>query len=193
MACSSNFGNMFSATVAVLYLPFLPMLPLQIILNNFIYDFSQITIPTDNVDDEWTKKPRKWNINFIKKYMMVFGPISSVFDIALFVILYGVYHVDGPTLQTAWFMFSLATQTMGIFIIRTRHTPFVKSFPSMSLFMSSIMCLVAGWVLPYIPLGMVFKFTPLDAHIVWTVVGVQIAYLVALEIVKKWFYKKYEY
>ena len=194
MACSSNLGNMFSATVAVLYLPFLPMLPLQIILNNFIYDFSQITIPTDNVDDVWTKKPRKWNLAFIRKYMIVFAPISSLFDILLFFILFGIMHVGAGTLQTAWFMESLATQTLGVFIIRTQYSPLSgKSFPSMSLLVSAIMCLVVGWVLPYIPLGHVFEFDPISGSVLAVVIGLTLVYLVTLEIGKRFFYKVNEY
>ena len=194
MACSSNLGNMFSATIAVLYLPFLPMLPLQIILNNFIYDFSQITIPTDNVDDEWTKKPRKWNLAFIRKYMTVFGPISSLFDILLFFILFGVMHTSAGTLQTAWFMESLATQTLGVFIIRTQFSPFSgKTFPSMSLLVSAIMCLLVGWILPYIPLGHVFSFEPISGSVLWVVIGLSVAYFATLEIGKRIFYKVNNY
>ncbi|HLP79618.1 MAG TPA: magnesium-translocating P-type ATPase [Acidobacteriota bacterium] len=192
MACSSNLGNMFSTTIVLLYLPFLPMLPIQIILNNFIYDFSQITIPSDSVDEEWTLKPRRWNLEFIKKYMMFFGPLSSLFDIILIVILFEFLHVQSGILQTAWFMFSLATQTLGIWIIRTQHSPF-KSKPSLPVAMTSILGLGLGWLLPYTTFALIFKFQPLPLTVIGIIVGVLVAYLSALELMKRWFYKRYAY
>ena len=129
MGLSSNFGNMFSVAVASFLLPFLPMLPLQILLNNFLYDFSQTTIPLDNVDKEMIRKPKRWDLKFIKKFMFLFGPISSLFDITTFVVMYFVFRASAPLFQTGWFLESFATQTLVIFIIRTQKIPFVQSRP----------------------------------------------------------------
>jgi Mg2+-importing ATPase len=126
MGTSSNFGNMLSCALASLFLPFLPMLPIQILLNNFMYDVSELTIPTDNVDSEYSEKPKKWDISFIRKFMMCLGPISSIFDLLTFFVMLTVFNAwSNPFLfQTAWFIESLATQTLVIFVIRTRKTPF---------------------------------------------------------------------
>lgn len=193
MTLSSNFGNMFSAAGAVLFLPFLPMLPIQILLNNLIYDFSQITIPTDNVDEEWTKKPKRWNLPLLKKFMYVFGAISSIFDFITFFVLYFVIKSAAPVFQTAWFMESLATQILVIYVIRTKQTPFIKSRPSMLVVLSSIGCLALGWILPYTAIGRYFKFMPIPFHILLILAGIVLVYLVVVQLTKKWFYAKYDF
>ncbi|VVB59996.1 putative copper-exporting P-type ATPase A [uncultured archaeon] len=191
MALSSNFGTMFSATGAVLFLPYLPMLPIQILLNNLIYDVSQTAIPTDNVDEEWTQKPKRWNMDFVKKFMYVFGPLSSVFDFITFFILFLVIRASAPVFQTGWFIESLATQTLVIHIIRTKDTPFIKSTSSRLLVLSSVICLALGVILPYTSLGKVFGFEPLPGNILFILAIIVLAYLSAVEIVKKWFYTKF--
>ena len=134
MGTSSNFGNMFSMAAASIFLPFLPMLPTQILLNNFLYDASQLAIPTDNVDENLALRPRRWKIDFIRNFMVVMGPISSVFDFLTFaILLYGFHAFNNDALfHTGWFVESLATQTMVVFIIRTAGNPF-KSRASMQL------------------------------------------------------------
>ena len=127
MGTSSNFGNMFSVAGASLFLRFLPMLPIQILLNNLLYDLSESTIPTDNVDDSYTRTPKKWDLDFIKKFILVFGPISSVFDFITFFILLFVFTADAALFQTAWFVESICTQTLVIFVIRTEFVPFYRS------------------------------------------------------------------
>jgi P-type Mg2+ transporter len=189
---SSNFGNMFSATGSVLMLPFLPMLPIQILLNNLIYDFSQITIPTDNVDEEFIQKPRKFNMSFIKKFMVVFGTISSIFDFLTFIILFWVFHAFGPTFQTGWFLLSLTTQTLVMFIIRTKK-PFFKSTPSKYLLLSSILCVLLGWSIVFTSFGRIFGFEVLPINIVFVIVGLVASYLTTVEIVKRLFYRKYSF
>ncbi len=124
MATSSNFGNMFSAAAASAFLSFLPMLPTQILLNNLLYDGSQMTIPTDNVDEEMLARPSAWNIGFIRSFMMFFGPLSSIFDFATFAVMIGVLHAHAPEFRTGWFVESLATQTLVIFVIRSRRCAF---------------------------------------------------------------------
>ena len=123
MGTSSNFGNMLSMASASLFLPFLPMLPLQILLNNFLYDLSQVPIPSDRVDATYTLKPKRWNVAFIRRYMLVIGPLSSVYDFLTFAVMLGVFHADERLFRTGWFVESLATQTLVIFVIRTAGRP----------------------------------------------------------------------
>jgi Mg2+-importing ATPase len=191
MGLSSNFGNMFSMTGAIFFLPFLPMLPVQILLNNLIYDFSQVTIPSDNVDREWIAKPRKWDLDFIKKFMYVFGPISSIFDFLTFFILFHMFKVGASAFQTGWFMESLATQTLVVHIIRTRQIPFLQSRASRFLIISTIAAVVVGWLIPFTFVGKIFQFSPLPIPILLTIIALVIIYLALVEIVKRVFYKKY--
>ena len=143
MGTSSNFGNMFSVTVAAAFLPFLPMLPSQILLNNLLYDSSQMTIPTDHVDDEQLARPSHWDIGFIRRFMIRFGPISSVFDFATFAVMLWGFHAAAPLFRSGWFVESLATQTLIVFVIRTRRVPFLRSRPSRPLLVS-VIAVVAG-------------------------------------------------
>jgi len=193
MGLSSNFGNMFSVLGAVIFLPFLPMLPVQILLNNFIYDISQITIPSDNVDKEFIQRPKRWNMNFIKRFMIVFGPVSSIFDFLTFFILFAVFKSAEAVFQTGWFIESLATQTLVIHIIRTKQLPFLQSKASKPLLISTIACVAIGWILPYTPIGKFFGFAPLPWYIVLVLAGLVLVYLVIVEIVKRLFYKKYDF
>ena len=193
MGLSSNFGNMFSAAGAVIFLPFLPMLPIQILLNNFIYDFSQITIPSDNVDKDWINKPKRWNLRFIKKFMYIFGPISSLFDFITFFILFFVMHASAGVFQTGWFIESLATQTLIIHFIRTKKTPFVDSMPSIYLLISTIVCVAVGWIIPITPVGKFFGFEPLPWFMYLAIIGIVISYFIVVEIVKRIFYKNNEF
>ncbi len=193
MSISSNFGNMFSAAGAVLFLPFLPMLPTQILLNNLIYDVSQFAIPTDHVDREELLKPKHWNFEFIKKFMYVFGPISSLFDFLLFGILFFVLHVSIGVFQTAWFIESLATQLLVIHIIRTRKIPFVKSKPTFFLLASSLFFLCMAILIPYTSFGSYFKFVQLPLPILLLIAGIVCVYLFCVQIVKTWFFKKWMY
>ena len=132
MGTSSNFGNMFSMAVAFVFLPFLPMLPTQILLNNFLYDLSQVTIPTDNVDQTFIQQPQRWDIQMIRDFMIFIGPISSIFDFVTFFVLLRVFHASEQLFHTGWFVESLATQTLVLFVIRTRGNPF-RSRPSRPL------------------------------------------------------------
>ncbi len=192
MGISSNFGNMFSFAGAVIFLPFLPMLPVQILFNNLIYDFSQITIPSDNVDEEYIEKPKKWNLQSIKRFMWTFGPLSSFFDFLTFFVLYWIFKSPATVLQTGWFLESLATQTLVIHIIRTKKTPFFESIASNYLLLSSIACVAFGWLMPFTPIGKFFGFTPLPLYIIVVLLCITLAYLIAVEIVKRLFYFKYD-
>lgn len=193
MGLSSNFGNMFSVAPAVLFLPFLPMLPIQILLNNFIYDCSQITIPSDNVDADFIQKPKRWNMKFIKMFMILLGPISSVFDILTFLLLLFVFKVPAAMFQTGWFIESIATQTLVIHVIRTKKKPFIESTANPKLLFSSIFAVVVAWIIPFTPIGTFFKFQPLPWYIMLTIVGLVAVYLILVEMAKRLFYKKYDF
>lgn len=189
MGLSSNFGNMFSMAAAAVFLPFLPMLPAQILLNNFIYDFSQVTIPSDKVDAEMIRLPKKWNLQFIRRFMITFGILSSVFDLITFYIFYSVFKASESQFQTAWFLESLTTQTLVIHFIRTHQTPFIQSTASRPVLISTTLCVIAGWVIPYSPLHLFFKMEPLPVHMVLPIVGLVLAYLILVEFTKRIFYK----
>lgn len=193
MGLSSNFGNMFSVLFAIFYLPFLPMIPIQILLNNFIYDFSQVTIPSDKVDADWIRKPHKWNFAAVKKFMYVFGPISSLFDIFTFILLFSVFHLTPSQFQTGWFLESLATQTLVIHIIRTRHLPFIQSRASKFLLGSTLIATAIGWIIPFTHLGKLFHFSPLPPYVLFSIIGIVLCYLCVIEITKRIYYKKYQF
>jgi P-type Mg2+ transporter len=190
MGLSSNFGNMFSMLAAVFFLPYLPMLPVQILLNNLLYDCSQVTLPMDNVDKEWLQKPRRWNFSYIKKFMLTLGPVSSIYDVTTYLILFFVFHANASVFQTGWFMESLATQSLVIHFIRTQKLPFIQSMPSKWLLISTFTIVTVGWIIPYTAIGAYFQFSPLPWYMVATIVGIVLVYLVHVEIVKRFFFKR---
>jgi Mg2+-importing ATPase len=192
MGTSSNFGNMFSVAGASLFLRFLPMLPIQILLNNLLYDISESTIPTDNVDESYIRTPKKWDMDFIKKFIMIFGPISSVFDFLTFFILLFVFTADAALFQTAWFVESICTQTLVIFVIRTRVVPFYRSRPSRLLVASTVLIVAVACILPFTIVGSIFGFVPLPASFFVVLTALVIGYLIIVELVKRWFYIKYD-
>ncbi|MEM3369766.1 MAG: magnesium-translocating P-type ATPase [Candidatus Micrarchaeia archaeon] len=187
MGISSNFGNMFSAAGASIFLPFLPMRPIQILLNNLLYDFSEMTISTDNVDEEYTKKPKRMDVKFINDFMIFFGPFSSIFDFLTFGVLIFVFNASESLFQTAWFMESLCTQTLIIFIIRTKK-PFYKSRPSLLLTLSSLLVVALAVMLPYTFIGSYFQFTPPPMSFLLFLVGFVLVYLGLVELFKARFY-----
>ncbi len=145
---------------AFVFLPFLPMLPTQILLNNFLYDLSQVTIPTDNVDATFIQKPQRWNIKLIRDFMIFIGPISSIFDFLTFLVMLAIFHAAEPLLHTGWFVESLATQTSVLFVIRTSGNPF-RSRPSLPLTITVLTIVALGLILPFTPLAVPLKFVPL--------------------------------
>ena len=189
MATSSNFGNMFSMAAATLFLPFLPMLPLQILLNNFLYDLSELPLPLDHVDEQDLAHPRRWDMGFIRDFMMSIGPISSIFDFLTFWLLLKVLHADETLFHTGWFVESLATQVLVIFVIRTRGRPFA-SRPHPALLLTSLGIVGVAMVLPFTPLAGMLGFTPLPPEFFGLLAGLMIVYLVLVEIVKRWFYRR---
>jgi len=193
MGASSNFGNMFSMAGSSLILPFLPMFPIQIILNNFLYDASQVAIPSDDVDEEYLLKSRTWNIKYVMKFMMYFGPLSSVFDYLTWGIMIFIYHANQATFATCWFIESMCTQLLVIHIIRTGKIPFIESWPSPFLIFTSIYITSIALVLPYTPLGAYFKFVmPPGSFFLFLVLIVGI-YLWSVQMLKTWFVRKYGY
>jgi P-type Mg2+ transporter len=189
MSTSSNFGNMFSAAGASAFLSFLPMLPTQILLNNLLYDVGQLAIPTDRVDEEVLARPSAWNIAMVKRFMLVFGSVSSLFDIATFVVLLKVLHATQREFRTGWFVESLITQTLIIFVIRTRRVPFFRSRPSIALMIVPSAFAAIGIALPFTGLAHVLGFTPLPARFFAIQIGMILAYVVLVEKAKQWFFK----
>ncbi len=188
MATSSNFGNMFSAAGASLFLTFLPMLPSQILLNNLLYDVGQLAIPGDRVDPEVLARPAAWDITFVRRFMSVFGPISSIFDFLTFFVMLSVLHATHTEFRSGWFVESLATQTLVVFLIRTRRIPFIHSRPSTAMIILPITCATIGAILPFSPLAHTLGFSPLPLEFFLILVGMIITYLVLVEITKARFY-----
>ncbi len=189
MGTSSNFGNMFSMAGAFVFLPFLPMLPAQILLNNFLYDLSQVTIPTDNVDATFIQKPQRWNIKLIRDFMVFIGPVSSIFDFLTFFVLLAVFHASAELFHTGWFVESLATQTLVLFVIRTVGNP-LRSRPSKPLTITVILVVLFGLIIPYTPLAGPLKFVPLPGLYFLFLAGMIITYLILVEIVKRWLMRR---
>jgi Mg2+-importing ATPase len=189
MGTSSNFGNMFSAAGASLFLSFLPMLPSQILLNNLLYDVSELTIPTDRVDEELLRRPEHWDIGFIRRFMAFFGPISSLYDFGTFAVMLLVFHAHGPLFRSGWFVESLATQSLVVFLIRTRRVPFFKSRPSRPLFATTLAVVAVGIAIPYSPLAHVLGFQALPLLFLGILTGMTVTYLGLVEFGKTRFFK----
>jgi Mg2+-importing ATPase len=192
MATSSNFGNMFSAAGASLFLSFLPMLPSQILLNNLLYDVGQLAIPTDSVDPEVLARPSAWDITFVRRFMAVFGPVSSVFDFMTFYVMIVILNARHNEFRTGWFVESLATQTLVIFVIRTRRVPFTRSRPARAMIALPVACATVGAILPFTPLAHVLGFAPLPLAFFLILIAMIAGYLVLAEAVKARFYKVQE-
>ena len=193
MAASSNFGNMFSVVGASAFLPFLPMLPIQVLTNNLLYDFSQTTIPTDEVDADWLTRPRKWEIGGILRFILFIGPISSIFDyLTFFMMLYVFNCWDNPALfHTGWFVESLFTQTLIIHVIRTNKIPFLQSWASWPLIVTSIVIVTVGALLTVSPLADALGFVPLPP-LYWLLLAIiLVCYVVLTQLIKSWFYRRF--
>ena len=189
MATSSNFGNMFSAAGASAFLSFLPMLPSQILLNNLLYNAGQLVIPTDRVDAETLTRPAAWDMKFIRRFMSIFGPISSIFDFVTFWVMLSVLHADHVEFRTGWFVESIATQTLIVYIIRTRRVPFFKSRPSLAMMAVPTGAALVGAVLPFTGLAHLLGFTPLPGIFFLWLFAMVVVYLVLVEVAKTYFYR----
>jgi Mg2+-importing ATPase len=197
MAASSNFGNMFSVLGGSLFLPFVPMLPIQVLTNNLLYDFSQTTIPTDQVDVDWLTRPRKWAIGEIRRFIIFIGPISSIFDYMTYFIMLYVFHTlknvgnDAALFHTGWFVESLFTQTLIIHVIRTNKIPFIQSRASKALLATSLIIVAIGAYLPYSPLAGALGLVALPRLYWLLLAGMLLCYVVLTQVVKTWFYHRF--
>jgi len=184
MGTSSNFGNMFSMAAASVFLPFLPMLPTQILLNNFLYDLAQVTIPSDNVDDSYLRRPQHWDMRVIRDFMLFIGPISSLFDFLTFYTLLRYFHAGERLFHTGWFVESLATQTLVLFVIRTMGSP-LRSRPSRSLTLTTLLIVGVGVVLPMTPLATLLGFTTLPMSYFAFLIPATVTYLLLVDVAKR--------
>ena len=195
MSASSNFGNMFSMLGASALLPFLPMAPVQILLNNMLYDLSQTAVPTDSVDPEYLQSPRGWDVKGLARYIFCIGPISSIFDYLTFALLWFFLHANSvemsPLFQTGWFVESLLSQTLVVYVIRTGKIPFKDSRPSLPLVLTTLFVCGVGIVLPYTIIGMQFEMTPLTLQYWYAIACLLPCYLLLTQLVKMWFLKKW--
>ena len=184
MGTSSNFGNMVSMAAASLFLPFLPMLPTQILLNNFLYDLAQVTIPTDHVDRAYTLQPHRWDVRGIRNFMLWIGPLSSLYDFLTFFVLLRLFHAPERLFHTGWFVESLATQTLVLFVIRTAGRPW-RDRPSWPLALTTVGVVIVGAVLPWTPLAGLLGFQPLPLAFFGFLLGATATYLLLVELVKR--------
>ena len=190
MATSANFGNMFSMAGASLFLPFLPLLPKQILLTNLLTDFPEMTIATDSVDAEFVAKPRRWDIGFIRSFMMAFGALSSVFDYLTFAALMWVLHASPALFRTGWFVESVISAAVVVLVVRTRR-PFFRSVPGKFLVIATVATVIVATALPYTPVGVkLFGFTPLPGLFLAMTGGIVALYILSAEALKRVFYKR---
>jgi len=189
MATSANFGNMFSMAGASLFLSFLPLLPKQILLTNLLTDFPEMTIATDSVDREMLGQPRRWNIKFIRNFMLVFGLLSSVFDYMTFGVLLLVLHASVAEFRTGWFVESVVSASMIVLVVRTRGS-FLKSKPGRALLTATGLVALVTIILPYTPLGTLFGFAPIPIPYLLTLLLIVVLYIISAEMAKNFFYKR---
>jgi Mg2+-importing ATPase len=191
MASSANFGNMFSMAAASLFLPFLPMLPKQILLINFLTDLPEIAIASDHVDTSWVDRPRRWDIAFIRRFMLVFGPLSSIFDLLTFGFLLWAAKTDQVLFHTGWFIESVISAGIVVFAVRTR-LPFLRSRPSQAMLVMTLLVAGIALVLPYTPLAELLGFSPLPLTYLLPIFGIVGLYFLSAELAKRWFYQRFE-
>lgn len=197
MGTSSNFGNMFSMLGASALLPFLPMLPIQLLVQNLLYDLSQLAIPFDRVDPEYTVRPRQWKTSEIARFMVVLGPVSSLFDYATFAVMYFVFSARAPEhqalFQTGWFVEGLLSQTLIVHLIRTPKRPFLQSTAALPLLLTTAIIVAVGILLPFSPIGPMLGLVPLPARYFGWLVAILVGYALLTQAVKSWFVGRYGY
>jgi Mg2+-importing ATPase len=197
MAASSNFGNMFSVLGASAFLPFLPMLPVQILTQNLLYDISQVSIPWDRMDPEFIEKPQKWNASGINRFMLFIGPISSIFDYATFAVLYFVFKANSPAqqslFQSGWFVEGLLSQTLIIHMIRTRKIPFIQSWATFPVVALTTLVMAVAVLIPFSPFAEVLRMQPLPLSYFPWLAGILFCYCLLTQLVKTWFIRKFKY
>lgn len=192
MATSFNFGEVVSVIIASALLPFLPETPIQLLVEGLLYDFGQMTIPFDNVDKEFVDKPKKLDIKDLKRFMIFMGPVSSVFDLVVFALLWFVFMVrDVVHFQTIWFTYSIVSNLVGMHIIRTAKIPFIQSNANKAVYISSILLIVVGILVPFSTLGVAIGLVPIAAKYIWMIFGVTLLYCILASFAKKIYIKKY--
>lgn len=195
MTASSNFGNMFSMLGASAFLPFLPMLPIHLLIQNLLYDVSQISIPWDRMDEDFLKKPQNWDAGGISKFMVFIGPVSSIFDYATFALMFYVFKANSPDtqtlFQTGWFVEGLLSQTLIVHMIRTRKIPFIQSWATAPVVALTSLVMLVGIAIPFTPFAPVLKLSPLPiAYFPW-LFGILLSYCLLTQYVKTLFIKKF--
>ncbi len=192
LSTSFNFGEVMSVIIASVILPFLPETPIQLLVEGLLYDFGQLTLPFDNVDEEYLKKPRKFNTNSLKKFMLFMGPLSSAFDLIVFAILLLVFHLnDAPTFQTIWFSYSIVSNLLGMHIIRTAKLPFVESNAHKFVYFSSILLAIIGVIIPFTWLGNLIGLVPIPMIFMPIIILVPILYCFVALIAKRIYINKF--
>jgi Mg2+-importing ATPase len=195
MTASSNFGNMFSMLGASAIFPFLPMLPVQILIQNLLYDISQISIPWDRMDADYIEKPRKWEAGGIARFMIFIGPISSIFDYATFFVMYHFFKANSPgqqsLFQSGWFIEGLLSQTLIVHMIRTRKIPFIQSWATAPVLALTTAIMAIGIFIPFSPFASGLKLQPLPMIYFPWLIGILVTYCFLTQLVKGWFIKKF--
>lgn len=193
MATSFNFGEVLSVVVASIFLPFLPETPIQLLLEGLLYDFGQMTLPFDNVDADSLSKPKRLDIKSLKRFMLIMGPVSSLFDLVVFLLLWFVFKVrDAAHFQTIWFTYSIVSNLVGMHIIRTRKIPFIQSNANIAVYLSSALLIIIGIVIPATPLGSAIGLVPIAGQYVLMIFAVTFMYCILALFAKKMYIKKYE-
>lgn len=196
MTASSNFGNMFSVLAASAFLPFLPMLSIHLLVQNLLYDISQTTIPFDRMDEDYLRKPRRWDASDLSRFMIFIGPISSIFDITTYLLMWYVFNCSSPVaqslFQSGWFVEGLLSQTLIVHMIRTKKIPFIQSRASWSVMSMTLAIMAVGIIIPFTKFGSYIGLTPLPlSYFPWLAVTL-IAYCVLTQLIKEWYIKKFK-
>lgn len=195
MTASSNFGNMFSVIFASAFLPFLPMMPIHLLIQNLLYDISQTTIPFDRMDPEFLKKPRKWDASDLSRFMIYIGPISSIFDIATYLVMWYVFSCNSPEhqtlFQTGWFVEGLLSQTLIVHMIRTRKIPFIQSRATWPVMGMTLLIMAVGILIPFTAFGRSIGLQALPLSYFPWLIGILLSYCILTQVVKNWYIRKF--
>ena len=192
MSTSFNFGEVMSVIIASVALPFLPETPIQLLVEGLLYDFGQLTLPFDNVDIEYLQNPQKFSINRIKKFMLFMGPLSSIFDLIVFAVLWFIFNLrDESIFQTIWFSYSIISNLLGMHIIRTSKIPFIQSNANKMVYISSIVLSIVGLIVPFTPIGRIIGLVHIPIKYFTIIIGIPILYCFVAMVFKKIYIKKY--
>ena len=195
MTASSNFGNMFSVMFASAFLPFLPMMPIHLLIQNLLYDISQTTIPFDRMDPEFLKKPRKWDASDLSRFMIYIGPISSIFDIVTYLVMWYVFSCNSPEhqtlFQTGWFVEGLLSQTLIVHMIRTRKIPFIQSRATWPVMGLTFLIMAVGILIPFTAFGRSIGLTALPLGYFPWLIGILLSHCILTQLVKNWYIRKF--